>query len=261
MPNHSILLRMAVSALVCGLAAGCASDGSEGPRVDVLRKARSHYEMGVDHLSQGRNALAIRELDASLELKADDPWPHVALAEAYRRQQHRDEAEQHLLRALALDPEHQPARLNLSALYIEMERYEESLPHARRLAEDPTFPAPWRALTNLGWAQLQLGRTVEARKSLELALQFRPNYPVALLNLGTLEAQEGQRLEAIKRFRNVIEQRPGAFLESEAHYRIAEIMISLGNRGRALEHLETALARAPESEWGKRSEEYLDLLK
>ena len=43
--------------------------------------------------------------------------------------------------------------------------------------------------------------------------------------------------------------------------RIAEIYVSLGRRQEAMGHLTTAVAQAPKGFWGKRSQEYLKLLR
>src|SRR5690606_40350034 len=91
------------------------------------------------------------------------------------------------------------AHLNLSALYIQLQRYEESIAHTRRLLEDPTFPQPWRALTNLGWAELQLGQARAAAEHLQLALDHRDDYWPARLNPGILDASRGRPAAAIAR--------------------------------------------------------------
>jgi hypothetical protein len=48
---------------------------------------------------------------------------------------------------------------------------------------------------------------------------------------------------------------------AEASYRLAEIYVSIGKRKRAVGHLMTAVAQAPGDLWGKKSEEYLRLLR
>ena len=69
---------------------------------------------------------------------------------------HPDTAVERMRRALEIDPAFQSAHLTLSGLYIQMERYEESIAHAELLVDDPTFPKPWEPLTNKGWALMQL---------------------------------------------------------------------------------------------------------
>jgi Tfp pilus assembly protein PilF len=241
------------------LALGCASTGGGAQEV-AQHKSRTHYDMGSNHLAAGRTALALREYLAAERITPDDPWIHHGLAEAYRRKGRLEEAESHLRRALELRPDFHEAMLNLSALYIQMERYEESAGLADRLVADPTFPAPWRAYTNLGWAQYKLGRQAESRQALRSAIDHHPSYWPALLDLGILEAEAGRPLEALALFQRVLEIAPGAAPEAEANYRVAEIHVRLGNRDEAVRHLMAAADGPPRSPWVKQSGDYLKLL-
>ncbi|MEN8158926.1 MAG: tetratricopeptide repeat protein [Myxococcota bacterium] len=261
-----MLHRIRALACLVGLLAGMACAGT--PSDDALvvsaadeSRARSHQSVGTNHLREGRVALAIRELRAAEQLNPRDEWIQLTLAEAYRLKGLTAEAESHLLKALEIDPEFQSAHLTLSGLYIQMGRYEEAMTHAQLLEDDPTFPKPWQALTNKGWALMQLDRHKEARQALELALDYHDRYWRAQLNLGILDAEEGRRLDAMERFDRVLGLGPGPLARAEANFRMAEIYISLGNRDRAVEHLVAASAERPNGTWGKRSEDTLERLR
>ncbi len=259
MKRHRIGSGVLAPLLVGLLGLGCAStDGDK--KEQLARRAASHYDMGVDYLKSGNSAMALRELQAALAVDEKLPRAHHAMAEAYRLTGRTAEAEKHLARALALQPDFQGARLSLSALYIQMERFEDAIRESRILVDDPTFPAPWRALNNAGWAEHRLGRSADARKSLVMALDMKPNYWPALLNLGILESKENRRAEAIERFTQVLAARPGPSAEAEANYRMAEVYVSLGDRDRAISHLSTVIEKNPSGLWGRRSQEYRNLL-
>jgi len=240
------------------IALGCAD--RQAAEESRLGQISSHYDMGVDYLNGGNTAMALRELQAALAIDERQPRVHHALAEAYRVAGRFPEAESHLKRALELNPGFQGARLSISALYIQLERYDDAIRESQVLANDPTFQAPWRALTNVGWAQFKLGRVSEARETLQHALAMKENYWPALLNLGILDSQAGRRAEAIQSFTQVLATQPGPSAEAETNYRMAEIYVALGERERALSHLSTVIERQPMSEWGKRSQEYRKLL-
>jgi type IV pilus assembly protein PilF len=206
-------------------------------------------------------ALALREFLTAASLDPKNPRIQYALGEAYLAQQKPEEAEQHYLKALELHPDHHDARLSLSAFYIVRGRYEESIAACEILIDDPTFSSPWRALANRGWSEYRLGQPIESRRSLELAIEYAPQYWPAMLSLAVLESDEGHRLEAIGLLQEVIALEPGARAEAEANYRLAENYIALGKRGRAVNYLTTAVARAPDGEWARRSQEYLKLLR
>ncbi len=261
-------VRSHIAAALCavGLVAlisltGCATSASRAQARLDLKKARSHLDLGIDHLQNGRVALGLRDLLIAESLDPKNARIQFTLAEAYKRRGRIEEAEQHLLRVLELHPPYHDARLMLSMLYIHSERYEEAIAQTGMLLAEPTFPGPWRALTNQGWALFRLGRIPEARRDLELSQEYNWNYWPTLLNLGILEAQEGHRLEAIGLFGEMLELDPRPNARAEANYRLAEIYVSIGRRERAVDHLVTAASQAPRGSWGKKSEEYLKLLR
>lgn len=255
--------RVAALLAALALAGGCATSGdvaAERPSAAEESRARAHQSVGANHLREGRVPLAIRELRASEELNPADRWTQLTLAEAYRMKGLNEDAERHLHKALAIDPKFQNARLTLSGLYIQTERYPEAIAEAQILIDDPTFPQPWTALTNKGWALFELERRAEAREALLAAIEYNERYWRAQLNLGILDAEEGKRMAALERFERVIEL-AGPLGSAEANYRIAEVYLALGNRKQALEHLVAASSQRSSGPWGKRSEDTLRRLR
>ncbi len=243
------------------MATGCATTNPDLEDEMRFKKAKSHLNLGVDYLRTDRVALGLRELLVAETYDPKNARIQHALAEAYLMRGKHQEAEDHYLRVLELAPDFHDARLNLAALYSQLSRFEESLVQSKRLADDATFPAPWRALANEGWVELRLGRVEDARRSLLLAREFNPSYWPTLLNLGILEMEQDRRLEAVSLFQEVLEQRPNSEARAEANYRIGEIYIALGKRERAVSHLKAAIADTPGARWGVKSEEYLRLLR
>lgn len=253
--GRTLALALGLAALA---AAGCAT--GSGPSEEE-RRARAHYNVGVQHLENGRAALAIRSFRAARDLAPDDAWLMLGLARAYQRKGHLDEAERLLREAIDERPGFYQAMLNLSALAIEREDYAEAIELADRLLADAAFPAPWKALTNKGWAQLQLGEIDAARGSFREALDYYRKHWQAELNLGILEARAGNAEQALEHFRRVVELEPGPLAEAEANFRMGEVYASLGDRGRAVQHLSTARGTRPSGPWGERSEETLKRLR
>jgi len=241
-------------------AVGCARPSPEAI-ADQERRAHAHYGVAMEHLGAGRNALAIRELQAAGELMPDDPWVELSLAEAFARRGKNQEAELHLKRSLKIRDGFQPALLNLSALYIAEERFEESLEISNRLLDDATFPVPWKALTNKGYALFRQGKNDEARAQLEMALDYHEAFWPALLDLAILDAEDRLHVEALEKLERVLELKPGPLAEAEANYRMAVIYISLGNRAKAVHHLTVSSSSRSSGQWGKRSEDYLKRLR
>jgi tetratricopeptide (TPR) repeat protein len=223
--THSVVAWVASGLAVSGL--GCATFTGATSEEDA-RKATSHLDVGTDHFKNDRGKRA--------------------------------EAERHVRRALELFPDYHDARLFLSAVLVLEKRYAEVIPECDRLINDPTFPSPWSALTNRGWAEYKLGRAPQARETLALALEYRRSYWPATLALAILEGDAGHRPEAIRLYQQIIALGPGASVEAEVNYRLAEIYVALGQRREAKNHLATSVARAPDSQWAKKSQEYLKRL-
>lgn len=258
--NRAYARRLVLGMLLL-LPVGCASTGSNQQLEKRLSEARSRMNLGIDYLRTGRVELGLREFLIAESLDPKNARIQYAIGDAYLLKGKVDEAELHYRNTLALVPDFHDARLNLSGLLLLSGRYEEARAESEFLADHATFPAPWRALANRGWAEYKLGRTEEARRSLELARDFSPNYWPSLLSLGILDMEQGQRLEAVSLFLEVLESRPDANAAAEANYRIGEIYVALGNRARAVSHLMAAVASAPGGQWSTKSEEYLQLLR
>jgi type IV pilus assembly protein PilF len=258
-PVRTLLLALTAATL----ALGCATGGSDAEQAAIAQRARSHYDIGTDHLRNGQIELALRDYLAAASLEPENPDYQLAVGLAYVRKQRLREGEQHLRRALEIAPDFHDARFNLSTLLIGMNRYEEARVEAQRLFDDPTYPSPWRALSNRGWSEYRLGRVADARATFALARKFNPVYLPTLLNLGILESEQGRRPEAIQLFEAVISQQPPpkAEIAAEANFRLGEIYVSLGKRNRAVEYLTAAVVKAPGGEWGKKSEQALKLLR
>jgi type IV pilus assembly protein PilF len=256
--------RLTLALCLAGLAMGCVTSGQQDRAAEEklrLKKARSHLNLGVDYLRTDRVALAIRELLLAEEFDPKNARIQFAIGEAYLQRDKPAEAEQHYLRVLELAPDYHDARLNLSAMYLGLGRYEECIAESRLLADDATFPGPWRALANQGWAEYKLGRKTEARHSLGVATDYSPSYWPALLSLGILDVEDGRRLEAVGQFQKVLDHAPHAEARAEVNYRLGEIYVALGNRERAVDYLMSAVVDSPGGPWGNKSEEYLKLLR
>jgi type IV pilus assembly protein PilF len=243
------------------LAAGCASRGPSAEERSIAKRAQSHFDIASDHVRNGRIEMGLRDYLAAAALQPKNAEYQHAVAMTYVRKEHFAEAEKHLRRALELTPDYHDARLNLSTLLIGMGRFADARAEAQRLYDDPTFPGPWRALSNRGWAEYKLGRVAEARETFALTRRFNPAHWPALLNLGILESEQGRRDEAIPLFEAVLAQNPGPSAEAEVNFRLGEIYVSRGQRHRAVQHLTAAVVKTPSGRWGKKSEEALKLLR
>jgi len=249
-----------ILALACALA--CAT-----PSERDVSLAFQHRQLADTKLSKGELEVAIREYQTSLELFAGDPEAHFGLAEAYRRKGLLAEAEKHLKEAARVRPDHHEARLNLGVIYMLQERWSEASDVFQALVDEPTFIRPARALVNLGWAQYKSGDLGAAQTTLSRAVALEGRNHTAHLDLGIVLYDQGDVVEAIRHFEEVLqilENRPVerfGVTEAEARFRAAQGLVKLGKQSEAIVHLELAAERGGSSEWGKKSRDYLAILK
>ncbi len=226
-----------------------------------FEQARARRDLGIDYLAKGQNAIALRELTFSIDQNPDDPATQLWLGEGYRRQGHNDKALVAMKRAVELRPSYREAHNNLSAFYLQLERWEEAVEHAQILIDDALYSQPWKAFSNRGWAEFNLGRVAEARKSLETALEFRIDFWPASLNLGVLERKAGNTVKAVKHFQRVIAHPIGQGPRSEASFHVAQILVSMGHRKKAIKYFTASVKNDPESRWADESRDYLKILR
>ena len=104
--------------LVVFLGTGCATTASRQDGEVRRKQARSHFNLGVDHLENGRTARGLRELLVAQSFDPQDPYIQYALGRAYLSAERDELAVQHLLRALDIHPDLHAARLTLSGVFV-----------------------------------------------------------------------------------------------------------------------------------------------
>ncbi|MCZ6712902.1 MAG: tetratricopeptide repeat protein [Deltaproteobacteria bacterium] len=257
---HSRLLWLAGGFAV--LLTACATASHE----DRVR-AETHRQLGEIKLARHEVELAIREYRNALKLYQKDPETHFGVSEAYRRKGVFDLAEHHLQQTLRLDPANVDARLNLGVVYLQMERWQDAIRVNSTLIKDPTFYRPGRALVNRGWAHYKSGNAELAQRDYSEALKQGGARVYAHMNLGILYYSRGETVDAVNEFERVVEllqgRQPEMFgaSEAEARFRLAQAHVKLGHHEKAIEHLKLAEERGGKGQWGRKSGEYLAVLR
>ena len=152
-------------------------------------------------------------------------------------------------------------------VYLQQERWSDAITQATILVKDPTFIRPGRALVNRGWAHYKSGQLVEAESDFVQALDEGGAVEAAHMNLGIVYYDQGEVVRAVQQFKKVIElleHRPPQIFGSgvaEARFRLARAYVKLGHRQKAIRHLELAEKRGGRDEWGRKSKEYLSVLR
>ena len=100
-----------------------------------------------------------------------------------------------------------------------------------------------RAHCNLGFALSQLGKTPEAIRQYEQALQIKLDYPEVHIDLGIALAQTGNIEDAIAHFELALRIDPD---NADAHYNLGMALAQTGNIEEAIAHYQRSLQIKPD---------------
>lgn len=136
--------------------------------------------------------------ESSAGIQANFGWTLYHLGERYR-------AELKLREAVALDPGHVPALVQLSRIYMTDHNWADAIPLLEGARTKD--PANHGVLMNLGTAYRGAGRTDDARNAWEQALELSPSDPSPQFNLAILYGDDLKDYgAAVSRFQTYIDE-------------------------------------------------------
>lgn len=212
----------------------------------ILQREPEHVDalhlLGLVAYQVRRYDLAIDLIAKAVRLSGDRALFHGNLGEAYRSAGKLGEAEQHLRRALQLDPNLPDVYSNLGNVLRATDRPDEAIAAFRQaLRLKASFP---EAHNNLGTVLQMQGDLAGAVSQYEHALRLNPRYAQAHNNLGTARTELGQAVEAIASFRQALAIMPHY---DEAVVNLAAALQSQHQFAEAESLLREVLARNPSS--------------
>lgn len=157
---------------------------------DVAAEVRLDYQEALILLEQGRLDEGIVLLDAVAVAAPDLSAPRIDLGIAHHRNGNLEAAEQHLLAALALNPEHPTAHNELGIVYRKQGRFAEARKsYEAALAVYPGFHFARRNLAVL--CDLYLADPACALRNYEAYMQTVPGDEEASMWIADLENRQG----------------------------------------------------------------------
>jgi tetratricopeptide (TPR) repeat protein len=211
---------------------------------------------GAAQAELGRYAMAERDLESALKALGPNPWLIHRLVLVHVRQGVREYelrnlagAQQHLQRAVELDPSNSDARRWLGEVLRLEGDNTAALEHLDAALEamgaDPHPDRAWTLATR-GQVLRNLGRLSEAEKSLQESLEIDGTLDWALAELGELLRSAGRPQAAVKVLQRAVESDP---LKAAAWDSLGVAQAELELYRDALDSLDEALKLRPNDPW------------
>ncbi len=176
----------------------------------------------------------------TLRVTANNFFAHNNLANILSAQGKFDEAREHYLAALRLNPYYDYAYCNLGHLLVRQARFSEAVTqYAQALGVNPRLVA---ARVGLGDALARQGQTEAALAHYTEALRLAPHLSEVHNNLGVLLARQAKFAEAVGHYSTALRLNPAY---AEAHNNLAALLRSRGETDEAITHLQDALRSNP----------------
>jgi Flp pilus assembly protein TadD len=220
--------------------------------------ANSHYTWGVSCLREGNPTLALAQFLEAEKNNPRDPDTQAALGQTYQQKGAYAEAERHYLRALELRPGEPRYQNNLGALYLDMRRLDDALVYLEQAAGNLLFTKTEVSLTGIGNVYFLKGDPLSAVKSYREALAKNSRYVEAYLRLGEALGAMGQPERALAEYRKALALAPEY---GRLHFYLGLTYMKLGDATRARDSFGQVRRLQPESEFGLRAADYLELLR
>ncbi len=175
---------------------------------DRRAQADAHNERGIELADRGWLDEAEKEFRKAIALDPDAAHPHENLAMVFaRRKQWREALRAHLT-AVDVEPDSPGARFTLASFLANHALEMAEAEYREAIAGDPDHAD---AHLELGLALADMGRVDEAMRELETAVRLAPEDPAARQELAALLMDEGDYRTAIGHLREAVRLDPDGF--------------------------------------------------
>jgi len=249
-------MKHVITLLLLLVIAGCATGREQ--QLGKNNPGAYHYQMGLSYLGERNYTSALVELTEAEKYDPDNPELLYNLGMAYIGKRRPDLAEQRLQKAIMLKPNNSAARNDLGVAYLELKRWDSAIQQFKIVKDDIFYENNENATINLGLAYLGKGDYPKALEELRAVAAGNPRNPVVHLSLGRVWFAMDKTDQAITAYKKAL----SIFNDyGAAHYYIGLAYLKLNNVSAARASFKEAVRIIPETDQGRSSMEYLDLLK
>jgi len=161
------IVALAISVLLLG---GCSASNKPSDE-DQIKRAKLHYQLGLDALYKNRLPKAFEEFMLAEEIDPKQPDVLDALGYAWRMRGDLEKAESYYKRALRAGAG-SATHNNYGSLLLQMEKFDKAKIQLKKALEDPRYRNQFMAFINLGDAYLGLEQFDEAIRTYQKAGSF-----------------------------------------------------------------------------------------
>jgi len=189
-------MRLIVLGLALSMLAACATE----PKVsedNLVKAADVNAKLGLGYMQKGRNEIALRKLNKSLEQNPDNAEAHQYLAILYSRLDRPEEAEAHFKEALEIMPDSSlsskvaSVRNNYAVFLCRQKRYPEANKYFELVTHDPLYQSRGRLFENMARCEQDKGDVHKAEHLYTKALKINPQLSKSLLGLAQINYDKG----------------------------------------------------------------------
>jgi tetratricopeptide (TPR) repeat protein len=176
---------------------------------NLLRDAPESFEihelLGLVYAGESRNDLANQHLEKAVQLNPNSAAARTNLAASLVGLGRLESAQEQLKKAVVLDPQNFDANHNLGELYVRLERLPDALPFLREAQR--ISPSSYDNGYDLALAYLYTGEPAQARQLVQSLLPAENTAELHNL-LGQIEEKDGKFVAAVSEFQIAAHQDP-----------------------------------------------------
>ncbi|RZA05519.1 MAG: tetratricopeptide repeat protein [Proteobacteria bacterium] len=219
-----------------------------------------YHTAGLEALRAGRWVEALGAMQEAARYLPKDPAVATNLGLALANKGEYPRAEEAFKKAIKLDPKFTDARLNLGALQIRMLKWKEAEANLREAAKDIAYPNQHQVFFNLALIYGQWNKPVLAEQQLKLAVESSPAFCDAWYRMAKIQKDRGSAGEARESYTHAVSGT--CFKEyPDAHYEIASLYLQQKDEKRGKAKLLEVIQLFPETEWARKSELTLNMIR
>ena len=219
---------LAIAIVLSIFAVSCGPKNSKPP-IDEQKMLENQKGLAVASVRRGNFQQALIDVAEAEKIDDKDPEVYAIKGLIFFGLKDYPTAEQFYKKSLSMKPDSRVS-LNLCALYLRQERYNQVITECAKPAADTVFNARYSAYTTIGLAYFKLGDVTRALENYEKALELNPLYVYTHNELGKLYMSIGRDGEAVEQFNLAVEGFPEY---DEAHYNLGIVYLKLNNKAEA----------------------------